>query len=256
MRENSIRKIWARGGTVINSWCWIPSSFAAEVMAHQGWDSLTVDMQHGVIDYRAVVEMLTAISTTSTVPLVRVPWLDPGIVMKVLDAGAYGVICPMVNTAAQAEQFVAATRYPPEGDRSYGPIRAALYGGPDYARSANDTIVRFAMIETLEALDNVDAIMAVPGLDAVYVGPTDLSCSMGYEPAGDREEKPVLEALDLILSKAKEHGLMAGLHTFAPDYALRMVEKGFRFVTIDGDARFVAAAAGEAVRRVREGMGG
>src|SRR5262245_42460911 len=173
MRENRIRTLWREDKTVINGWLAIPSTFSAETMAHQGWDSLTIDMQHGIVDYQAAVHMLTALSTTETVPVVRVPWLDPGILMKVLDAGAYAVVCPMINTRADAELLISATHYQPRGTRSFGPARALLYGGPDYARHANDAIVVFAMIETKQALDNLDDILSVEGLDAVYIGPAD-----------------------------------------------------------------------------------
>src|SRR6185369_12322396 len=161
VRENTLRKIWARGEAVVNGWLSIPSSFSAEVMAHQGFDSLTVDMQHGVVDYQTAVTMLQAISTTPTVPLARVPWLDPGILMKMLDAAVYGVICPMINSAEEARRLVSACRYPPKGMRSFGPIRALLYGGADYPKHANDTILVIAMIETRDALTNLDEILAV-----------------------------------------------------------------------------------------------
>ncbi|MBL8345687.1 MAG: 2,4-dihydroxyhept-2-ene-1,7-dioic acid aldolase, partial [Rubrivivax sp.] len=163
MRENRLRTLWKADKPAVNGWLALPSSFSAEVMAHQGWDTLTIDLQHGVIDYAAMVGMLQAISTTATVPVVRVPWLEPGIIMKSLDAGAYGVICPMVNTREDAQKLVAYTLYAPRGTRSFGPIRAAMYGGPDYAEKANDTIVAFAMIETAQALDNLDAILSVEG---------------------------------------------------------------------------------------------
>ena len=135
MRANRIREIWQAAATAVNGWLAIPNSFSAETMAHQGWDSLTIDMQHGVVDYQAAVAMLTAISTTPVTPMVRVPWNDPGTIMKMLDAGAYGVICPMVNTREDAETFVAAAHYPPLGSRSFGPIRALLYGGADYGNA-------------------------------------------------------------------------------------------------------------------------
>ena len=148
--------MWQQNRYAINGWLAIPNGFSAEVMANQGWDTLTVDMQHGVIDYAQMVPMLQAISTTATVPIVRVPWLEPGIVMKSLDAGAYGIICPMVNTREDAQRLVSYTHYAPRGSRSFGPVRASLYGGSDYATKANDTIVVFAMIETKQALDNLD----------------------------------------------------------------------------------------------------
>lgn len=253
MRENRLRQIWAKGGAAVNGWLAIPSSFSAETMAHQGFDSLTVDMQHGVVDYQTAVTMLTAVSTTDTTPLVRVPWLDPGIIMKSLDAGAYGVICPMVNTGDDAELLVQSVRYPPRGGRSFGPIRALLYAGADYPSHANDTVVAFAMIETAQALDNIDDILSVDGLDALYVGPADLSNSLGCTPKLDQEEKPVVEAIDMILAKAKEHGVVPGLHNGTPEYALKMVEKGFQFVTLASDARFLAAQAREAVGKMRTG---
>lgn len=253
MRSNRLREIWAAGGAVVNGWLAIPSVFSAETMAHQGWHSLTLDMQHGVIDYQVAVGMLAAISTTDTVPVVRVPWLDPGILMKTLDAGAYGVICPMVNNRADAEALVAATSYPPRGSRSYGPIRALLYGGADYGRHADDEIVRFAMIETREALENLDEIMSTPGLDAVYIGPADLSLALGCTPKFDQDEAPVVEAIDRILERAKAHGLVAGIHNGSAEYALKMIGKGFRFVTIGSDARFMAAGAKAAVERMRGG---
>lgn len=202
-------------------------------------------MQHGVIDYQTAVQMLTAISTTATVPLVRVPWLDPGILMKMLDAGAYGVICPMINTREDAELLVAATSYPPRGYRSYGPIRGLLYGGADYPERANDTLVRFAMIETRQALDNLDEILSVEGLDAIYIGPADLSNALGCKPTFDSDEKIVVEAIDLILSRARAHKVIAGIHNGTPAYAQKMIDKGFQFVTIGSDARLMAAGSRE-----------
>lgn len=220
MRENRIRSLWARDEAVVNAWLAIPNSFSAETMAHAGWDSLTLDMQHGVIDYQSAVAMLTAISTTQSMPVVRVPWLDPGIIMKMLDAGAYAIICPMVSTRADAEKLVTAMRYPPQGSRSFGPIRASLYAGADYAKHANDSVVGFAMIETRQALDNLDEILSVEGLDAVYIGPADLSLALGCTPRFDQDEKPVVEAIDLILARAREHGVAAGIHNGTPEYGV------------------------------------
>lgn len=251
MRDNRLRTVWAEGGAIVNGWLAIPSTFSAETMAHQGWDSLTIDMQHGVVDYQAMVGMLTAISTTPTVPVVRVPWLDEGILMKTLDAGAYGVICPMVNSAADAERLVAATHYPPRGGRSFGPVRAALYAGQDYPRHANDTIVVFAMIETRAGLENLDAILAVQGLDAVYVGPSDLSLALGCTPAFDDVAPPVAEAIDHILARCKHHGVTAGIHNGTSQGALQRIAKGFQFVTVGSDARLMAAGAQQVLAQMR-----
>ena len=206
MRENRIRSIWNAGSAVVNGWLTVPSTFSAEIMAHQGWDSLTIDLQHGLVDYQKAVDMLTAISTTNTVPVARVPWNEPGMLMKVLDAGAYAVICPMVSTRAEAQSLVAATHYPPRGTRSFGPLRATLYGGDDYQAQANDTVVVFAMIETKQALDNLDDILSVPGLDAVYIGPIDLSLALGCTPTFDDVDAPVAEAIDHILARPRRTG--------------------------------------------------
>jgi 4-hydroxy-2-oxoheptanedioate aldolase len=256
MRENRIRSIWKAGGAVVNGWLAIPSAFSAETMSHQGWDSLTVDLQHGVVDYQKAVEMFTAISTTQTVPMARVPWNEPGILMKVLDAGAYAVICPMVNSRADAERLVAATHYPPMGTRSFGPVRALLYGGADYPKAANDTVVVFAMIETREALDNLEEIVSTPGLDAIYIGPSDLSLALGCTPTFDDVDPPVAEAIEHILARAKAHGVVAGIHNGTPEKALERIAKGFQFVTVSSDARLMAAGAQQVVGKMKAGLPG
>jgi len=251
MRENRLRTIWKSGGAVVNGWLSIPNSFSAETMAHQGWDSLTIDLQHGMIDYQSMVPMLQAISTTNTVPVVRVPWLEPGILMKTLDAGAYGVICPMVNTREDAQNLVAWTHYAPKGTRSFGPVRAVLYSGADYAVHANETIVTFAMIETAKALDNLDEILSVEGLDAIYIGPSDLSLALGCTPTFDDVEPRAAEAIDHILARAKAHGVVAGIHNGTPEAALKRIAKGFQFVTVSSDARLMAAGAQQIVNKMR-----
>ena len=251
MRENRLRRIWKEGGSAINGWLAIPNGFSAETMAHQGWDSLTIDLQHGVVDYQAMVGMLQAISTTETVPIVRVPWLEPGILMKALDAGAYGLICPMVNSREDAERLVAYTHYAPRGVRSFGPVRASLYGGVDYAKQADDTIVVFAMIETAAALERIDEILAVPGLDAIYIGPSDLSLSLGCTPVLDDIEPRAQAAVEHILARAQAHGVVAGIHNGTAETALRRMATGFRFVTVGSDARLMAAASQQVLAKMR-----
>ena len=252
MRENRLRSLWQQNKTAINGWLAIPNGFSAEVMAHQGWDTLTIDMQHGVIDYGQMVTMLQAISTTPTTPLVRVPWLEPGIVMKSLDAGAYGIICPMVNTREDAQRLVAYTHYAPRGNRSFGPVRASLYGGSDYATRANDTIVAFAMIETRQALDNLDAILSVEGLDAVYVGPSDLSLSLGCRPVLDDVDPPAAQAIAHILARAKAHGVRAAVHNGMLEVAKARAAMGFDLVTLSSDARILAAGSQQLLSGLRQ----
>ena len=251
MRENRLRTLWKAGGAAVNGWLAIPNGFSAETMAHQGWDTLTIDLQHGVVDYQAMVTMLQAISTTPTVPIVRVPWLEPAALMKALDAGAYGVICPMVSTREDAQNLVAWTHYAPRGTRSFGPVRALLYGGSDYPQHANDTIVTFAMIETAKALDNLDDILSVEGLDAIYIGPSDLSLALGCTPTFDDLEPRAAEAVEHILARAKAHGVVAGIHNGTPEAALKRIAKGFQFTTISSDARLMAAGAQQVLGKMR-----
>jgi 4-hydroxy-2-oxoheptanedioate aldolase len=256
MRENRVRRIWTEGGNVVNGWLAIPSSISAELMAQAGWDSLCVDLQHGAIDYQTAVTMLQAISTTDTMPLVRVPWNDPAIIGKVLDAGAYGVICPMVNTRAQAEAFVGACRYAPDGYRSVGPLRGLLYGGPDYIRQANKTILTMAMIETREAVANLEEILATPGLDSVYVGPSDLSVSMGQAAGFDPEFPEVLAAILKIPAAARRHGVVPGIHVGSVAFAKRMFEAGYRLVSYLSDFRFLQWAVSRSIPAMRAGTPG
>src|ERR1700680_2897149 len=182
MRKNELRKTLAGGGTVLNGWLSLANSYSAEIMAHQGFDSVTIDLQHGAVDYPAAVGMLQAISTTAAVPMVRVPWNEPILTAKLLDAGAYGIICPMINSKAEAEALVNYCRDPPRGARSFGPNRALLYGGADYWQHANEEVLLFAMVETRQAVKNVEEIVSVDGLNGVYGGAADLLLRMGKTP--------------------------------------------------------------------------
>ena len=244
MRRNKLKELFKKGIPIINTWLAVPSSFSAEVMANQGWDSVTIDMQHGLVDYSNAVNMLQAISTTDSTPLARVNWNEPGQIMKILDAGSYGVICPMVSNRKQAENFVQACLYPPKGYRSFGPIRASIYGGSDYAKHANEEILKLAMIETKEALEKLDEILDTPNLDGVYIGPADLSLAVGEEPGFDRAEntKAYKEILR-ILESAKKRNLLAGLHNGTAEYANKMIKNGFDLVTVGSDSRYIASGA-------------
>ena len=253
MRKNKLKEIFKSGKSAVNGWLQIPNSFTAELMANQNWDSLTLDMQHGVIDYPNAVGMLQAISTTKVVPMARVNWNEPGQIMKILDAGAYGIICPMVSNKIEAEKFVKACMYPPDGYRSYGPIRGLVYGGPDYADEANNEILKFAMIETKESLENLDEIMKTPGLDGIYIGPADLSLAIGQKPSFDKlEGDPVYDVIMKILDHAKKNKLIAGIQNGQPEYAEKMIKKGFQLVTIGSDQRYMTAASKAALSKLKK----
>jgi len=252
MKKNNIRKIWQKNKTVINGWLAIPNSFSAELMANQNWDSVTIDLQHGINDYSTAISMLQAISTTDTVPLARVPWNEPGIIMKMLDAGVYGIICPMINTKKECEDFIKSCRYPPLGQRSFGPTRAIIYSGKDYPEYANEEIITMAMIETKEAVDNLDDILSVKGLDAIYVGPADLSLSYGKKPGFDVEDSTVYPVIEKIVNKAKEKKIFAGIHVGSTKYAYRMIDIGYNLVSILSDGRILTQAVENILKEMKK----
>ena len=258
MITNALKSIWSDGKASLNGWLAMASPFSAEIMAAQPYDSITIDMQHGLVDYSDVVPMLQAMHASRVVPLVRVPWLDAGAIMKALDAGAYGVICPMINNRQQAEQLVSYVRYPPDGTRSFGPTRALLSAGADYAAQANDEILCLAMIETAEAMENLEEIVSTPGIDGVYIGPSDLALGIGngrLAPHFDREEEEMVTAIRKIRAAAHAAGIRAALHCGTPEYAARAVDWGFDMVTVSSDVRLLTAAAYGSVSRTRELIG-
>ena len=252
MRKNKLKEMFKKGEPIINGWLQIPSSFSAEVMSHQGWDSCTIDMQHGVIDYSNALTMLQAISTTVTTPLARVNWNEPGQIMKILDAGCYGIICPMVSNRNEAENFVKACLYPSKGYRSFGPVRGLLYGGNDYARHSDDEILKLAMIETKESLEKLNEILDTPNLDGIYIGPADLSLALGEEPGFDRPENTkAFKEILRILESAKKRNLLAGIHNGTAEYAQKMISKGFNLVTIGSDQRFLSSGAKLIIEKIK-----
>ena len=250
MRKNRVREIWAAGKPALNGWLHIPSAWSAEIMANQDWDSLVIDMQHGMMGMETAIVMLQAISTTDTVPMARVNWNTPGDIMRLLDAGAYGIVCPMIETRQQCEDFVGACRFPPLGYRSLGPTRARIYAGADYAEHANDTVLAFAMIETQLGFDNRDEIMAVPGLDAVFVGIGDLRLSMTGRAGFDRDSV-VEAALDDILESARRHGVKAGIFCASTDQATEMIGRGYDFITVMTETAILSSAAEGIIGAVR-----
>jgi 4-hydroxy-2-oxoheptanedioate aldolase len=255
MRRNRLRQIWAEGKPVLNGWLSIGSALTAEVMAQQGWDSLTIDGQHGLIGYGETLAMLQAISTTEVMPMVRVSWNAPGEIMKALDAGAYGIICPMISTRAECEAFVGACRYPPDGYRSFGPLRASIYGGADYWEHANAEVLTLAMVETAEGYENVEAIAATPGLDGIYIGPSDLSLAMGGPPTQDSQDEGRLATYDRIRDACRAAGRRVGIHTNSAAYSKQMIERGFDLVTVGSDMRYLAGGRREAAE-LRKALGG
>ncbi|WP_337009094.1 HpcH/HpaI aldolase family protein [Pantoea sp. AS142] len=255
MKLNNIKSRWNENKTVLNGWLSIGNAFSAEIMARQGYDSLTIDLQHGFVGYDDAKSMLQAMHASGVAPMVRVPWLEPGIIMKALDAGAWGIICPMVNNAEQAQQLVSCVRYPPIGSRSFGPTRVSISEGVDYGQHADDQVVCFAMIETAEAFKNLEEIVTTPGLDGVYVGPADLTLGLTgrqYRTGFDRDEPEIVDAIKHIVDVAHRAGKKAGLHNGSAAYAAKAAEWGFDLVTVSNDVQLLRTSASASVQQFRE----
>lgn len=243
MRTNELRQKMSRGEATTNGWLALGSTYSAEIMGHIGFDSVTVDCQHGLFDFTQMLPMLQALSSTPTVPIVRVPWNDPARIMHALDAGAYGIICPMINNADEAKRLVHSCRYEPEGGRSYGPARGLLYGGADYFDHANREIVVLAMIETREGIANAESILAVPGIDGIYIGPNDLALALGARPGSDMTDPRVTSVIAELLRLVRAAKKFAGIFCGSGDAASARRAQGFHLVTIPHEASLLTQAA-------------
>ena len=241
--DNQLLKLWKENKPVINAWLSIPNSFIAEAFGKMGWDAITIDMQHGQNDYATSIPMLQSLASSNSTPMVRVPWSEPGIIMRMLDLGVLGIIAPMINSKEDCEIFVSYCYYPSIGQRSFGPMRAQLIHGSDYFENANKNILSFAMIETQQAVDNLDDILSVPNLTGVYIGPADMSSSYGMKPKFDVKEDPIYSNIKLIAKKANEYGKIAGIHNGTTQYAKEMIDLGFKLVTISSDFRSMSTHA-------------
>jgi 4-hydroxy-2-oxoheptanedioate aldolase len=229
----SLRAQWAAGEETLGFWLSAPGVLGAEIVARQPVDYVCIDTQHGAIDYQSSVAMIQAIDLVGATPIVRVPWNEQGIIGKTLDAGAHGVIVPMVNTRAQAEAVVRSARYAPDGARSWGPVMAGMRHA-DNRQWAADNIAVIPMIETVEAIGNLDDILTVPGIDAIYVGPADLAITLGLGPSGN-EGNPVFDdALGTIVAGCERHGVVPGIHSTGALTPLRR-RQGFRMITVTSD---------------------
>lgn len=251
MRPHRLRELFAARQTAVGGWMSFNSSYAAEVMGHAGFDTVVVDLQHGPLYLDAALPMLQAISSTPATPMARCSQNDFGEINKLLDAGAYGIICPMIDSAEDARRFVSACRYPPAGARSFGPTRGILYGGPDYFEHANDTILTYAMVETPAGMQNLEAICAVPGLDGVFVGPSDLSLALGVPPNPKWRQAPLSDALAKILAATRAAGKMAGIFCVNSEFAVDAKKMGFDFIVQANDAVLLTNEAKRAVAALR-----
>jgi 4-hydroxy-2-oxoheptanedioate aldolase len=246
----SLKSRWAAGETTLGAWCMIPGAFSAEAVARNGFDWVLVDMQHGAMDYETALAMIRAIDLTPAVPLVRAPWNEPGIIGRLLDAGALGVVIPMIETPEDARRAVEACLYPPSGRRSFGPIRVGMRDGPAYFATANDRVAVIPMIETAEALASVEAIAAVPGVDALFVGPFDLSIALGLPP-GDNDGKLAFDnAIARISAAARAAGIATAVLSNTRIAPLRIAQ-GFQMISVTTDITALAAGTRADLEAVR-----
>lgn len=254
MRENTLKTAWAAGEPTLGLWLSAADPVTVENLSGVGFDYICLDTQHGLVDYRHAVPALQAQKGSESIPIARAPWNEPGIIGKLLDAGMMGIIVPMVNTVAEAEAAVSACRYAPEGARSFGPTRAAAALGPGYYGEANQQVACIPMIETETALENLDDIVKVEGIDAIYVGPADLGISLGLGPGSDNADPKFQDAIAHILSACQSSGITPGIHS-VPDLVQTRLEQGFRMVTATGDLQ-AAAAGAKAHLSIAKGEGG
>lgn len=238
----SLKERLRAGETLLGAWCMVPSTLTAESLGRAGFDWVLIDLQHGCMGYETAVEMIRAVDLGGATPIVRAPWNEPGLIGRLLDAGALGVVVPMIETADDAHRAVQAALYPPVGRRSFGPIRVGMRDGPGYFRDANDRILVIPMIETASALAQVEAIAQTPGVDALFVGPFDLSISLGLAP-GDNDGEPLFDsAIEAVAAAARRAGISTAVMSNAT-VAPRRFKQGFQLVSVATDISVLGAGA-------------
>lgn len=252
MRSNKVKDLWRQSKKAAIAWMSLADPYAAEIMANVGFDALVLDMQHGMgIGPDRAASWLQAVSTTDTVPLVRVAWNEPHLIQWVLDAGAYGVIVPLVNNKEETEKAVGATRYPPLGYRSLGPNRARFYAGADYLEKANDEIICLVMVEDIRTVDHLEEMATVPGIDGFYIGPADLAISLGKSPSNYLEDDEHAKACQKVLDISKANGLVPGVHCSSLNEALQRFEQGFQICPVATDAGSLASMGTTAIQATK-----
>ena len=239
----ALRERWKAGKPVYGIWAALPSPFSVELMASPHIGYICIDQQHGLIDYVNAVPMFTAAEASGVCAFTRVPANQPWMIGKSLDAGAQGVVVPLVNNRADAAAAVAACRYPPHGIRSFGPIRAALISDKRDADSLGNSVLCFVMVETREGLENIDEIAGTPGLDGIYIGPADLALGLGLPPDLDKTEPEHIAAVERILAACRKHGIVAGIQCASGKSGRAYAERGFGMVTIAKDTSLLQSAA-------------
>lgn len=248
MISNQAKSRLRAGLPSIGTWLTVPSPYLAEQVAGVGFDWLVADAEHNPMSIETLAAMFTAIKAAGDdcAPMVRIPWNTPENIKRVLDAGAWGIVVPMVNSRAEAEQVVEAAKYPPEGKRSVGGGRhkISLRAGadPDYTRLANEQILVVVQMEHISAVERADEILSVPGIDACYIGPNDLLASMGHRPAGHSDHPDFTGAVEHVLRTAKAHGVAPGMHVYSVESINRRIREGFQMLALSSEAAVMLAS--------------
>jgi 4-hydroxy-2-oxoheptanedioate aldolase len=251
VHDNRVRALWRDGGVAVMCGCSIGNTYASEIMAHAGFDALMLDQQHSPVDWAAMTGMIQTIAGSGTEPFVRVPWNSPADIMRALDAGATGIVCPMINSRAECEAFVGACLYAPAGYRSYGPLARYTGMAAGYVAKANANVLPIAMIETVEAVERIDEILSVPGLAGLFIGPSDLSITMGLDPAADFSKPDLLPAIDAVFAAGKRHGVANGISSPTLNDARIAIARGADLVWAGSDASHMRAGARAAMAEMR-----
>ncbi|MBI2887766.1 MAG: 2,4-dihydroxyhept-2-ene-1,7-dioic acid aldolase [Chloroflexi bacterium] len=252
MRPNRVKALWREGKAVMVGWQSTADTYVAETMAHAGLDALVLDMQHGMgIGPDRAAQWLQVVSSTDTVPMVRVPWNEPVFIQWALDAGAYGVVVPLVNSYEEAARAGGACRYAPVGYRSVGPNRARLYAGADYIEHAGDEVVCLVMIEHPDTVARAAELARAPGIDGFYIGPSDLAVAMGLSASTGQQDTRHAEACQRVLEAARAQGLVAGIHCGGPEQAAQRFAQGFQLCPVASDIGLVSSGAAAALALAR-----
>lgn len=252
MRKNRLKEIWKNNRAVFCGWLHIPNTWSAELMANAGWDSVAVDMQHGLHSMETAMQMMQAISTTDAVPLARANWNQAGDIMRLLDMGAEGIICPMINTKEDCKNFVGACRYPPLGYRSFGPTRQRIYAGADYGDHSNEETLAIAMVETKEAVENIEGICEVNSLDGIFIGSGDLRLSLTGTNKKTDDGGIFENAVDKILACCHKNDIIPGVWVPNIEQAQIMIHKGFRFIALQSDSMMLQAVSTKLSQELKE----
>ena len=258
MKQNPVRAKLKQGAPSVGTWLTLPDPVAAQLMARTGLDWLTIELEHTPTSYETAAQMFAIVAASGCVPLARIPWNTGENIKRVLDTGAWGIVVPMVNSGAEAEAVVKAARYRPLGERSIGgQLHAANFAtdAASYYAKANDEILVVVMAEHVDAVSNIDSILNVPGIDAVFVGPNDLHASMGLPPSFDSDHPQFNAALKKILASAKARGIAAGIHVLDATQAQRRIGEGWQFIAVSSEAGLMLAKAGELARTLGLGKG-